>query len=109
MPEESDCHKDYVNQQSPPETVCYVDEALMKHWFAWKVRNRQIFFTIVQNIQFLSRQGLAFRWNNNDGNFEQLIKLSAKVGSRITSWMKKSEKYLESSWASMMERFCENS
>ena len=25
--EESDCHKDYVNQLSPPETVCYVDES----------------------------------------------------------------------------------
>ena len=25
--EESDCHKVYVNQLSPPETVCYVDES----------------------------------------------------------------------------------
>ena len=25
--EESHCHKDYVNQLSPPETVCYVDES----------------------------------------------------------------------------------
>ena len=25
--EKSHCHKDYVNQLSPPETVCYVDES----------------------------------------------------------------------------------
>ena len=25
--EESHCHKDYVNQLSPPKTVCYVDES----------------------------------------------------------------------------------
>ena len=28
--EESDCYKDYVNQLSPSETVCYVD-VMMKH------------------------------------------------------------------------------
>ena len=54
-----------------------------------KARNKQIFLSIVKNIQFLSRQGLAFWGNNNIGNFEQLIKLSAKVGPRITSWMEK--------------------
>ena len=28
--EESDCHKDYVNQLSPPKTFCYVDESFDK-------------------------------------------------------------------------------
>ena len=48
-----------------------------------KARNRQIFLTI------LRRQGPAFRGNNNEGNLEQLMKLSAKVDPRITSWMEK--------------------
>ena len=48
-----------------------------------KARNRQIFLTI------LRRQGLAFRGNTNEGNLEQLMKLSAKVDPRITSWMEK--------------------
>ena len=30
VPEESNCHKDYVNQLSPTETVCYVNKSLMK-------------------------------------------------------------------------------
>ena len=63
-------------------------KALMKH-FCEKARNRQIFLTIFPDIQFLSPQGLAFRGKNIEGNFEQLMKLSAKVNSRITSWMEK--------------------
>ena len=60
-----------------------------------KARNRQMFLTILRNIQLLSRQGLVFQRNNNEGNFEQLMKLSAKVDHRITSWIeKKREMYL---------------
>ena len=54
-----------------------------------KARNRQMFLTILRNIQLLSRQGLVFQRNNNEGNFEQLMKLSAKVDHRITSWREK--------------------
>ena len=54
-----------------------------------------MFLTILRNIQLLSRQGLVFQRNNNEGNFEQLMKLSAKVDHRITSWIeKKRETYL---------------
>ena len=60
-----------------------------------KARNRQMFLTILRNIQLLSRQGLVFQRNNNEGNFEQLMKLSAKIDHRITSWIeKKREAYL---------------
>ena len=44
-----------------------------------------MFLTIIRNIQLLSRQGLVFQRNNNEGHFEQLMKLSAKVDHRITS------------------------
>ena len=60
-----------------------------------KARNRQMFLTIRRNMQLLSRQGLVFQRNNNEGNFEQLLKLSAKVDHRITSSIgKKREMYL---------------
>ena len=74
--------------------VCYVDESF-DETLKKKARNRQIILTILRNIQFLCRQGLPFQGNNNEGNFEQLMKLSAKVDPRITSWMeKKRQKYL---------------
>ena len=54
-----------------------------------------MFLTILRNTQLLSRQGLVFQRNNNEGDFEQLMKLSAKVDHRITSWIeKKRETYL---------------
>ena len=94
MHKEFYCHKDYINQLSPPETV-YIHESFDETPICKKATNRQIFLTILRNIQFLSRQGLAFWGNNNEGKFEQLMKLSAKVDPRITSWMKKKrQKYL---------------
>ena len=60
-----------------------------------KARNRHMFLIILQNIQLLYRQGIVFQRKNNVGNFEQLMKVSAKVDHRITSWMeKKRETYL---------------
>ena len=93
--EESECHNKFLNQPSPPETVCYVDESFDEALSYEKVRNRQIFLTILRNIQFLSRQGLAFQENINEGDFEYLMTLSAKIDPRITAWMvKKQETYL---------------
>ena len=53
--EESDSHKVYVNQLFSPETVCYVDKRFDETLICEKARNRQIFLTIVQNMQYLSR------------------------------------------------------
>ena len=57
---ESNCHKDYVSQLSPAETVCYVNESIGKTLICDKARSRQIFLAILRNIQFASRQVLAF-------------------------------------------------
>ena len=73
----------------------HVDESFDEILICEKARNRQIFLTILWNIQFISRQGLAFQGNNNEGNFEQLMKLNTEVDPRLTCWMeKKQEKYL---------------
>ena len=54
-----------------------------------------MFLTILRNTQLFSHQGLVFQRKNNEENFEQLMKVSAKVDQRITSWMeKKRETYL---------------
>ena len=54
------------------------------------VKNIQIFLIILWNKQFLSHQGLDWR-NNNEDDFEQLMKLSATVDPRTTSWMEKKQ------------------
>ena len=44
-----------------------------------------------------ARQGLPFCGNEDQGNFDQLMKLSSKIDPRITSWVeKKRNKYLHS-------------
>ena len=64
--QDSNCQKDHVYQLFPPETVCFVAESFDKRLINEKARNSQIFLTILWNIQFLSRQGLAFWGNNNE-------------------------------------------
>ena len=48
---------------------------------------------IVETLQFLARQGLAFRGDNsdNDSNFMQTLKLLAKDIPQITDWMKRKQ------------------
>ena len=60
--------------------------------FDEKARNRQIFFTTLQNIQFFSRQGLVFQGNNNEGNFDQLMKLSTELTLKLLLGWRKSKK-----------------
>ena len=64
--QDSDCQKDHAYQLFPPETVCFVDESFDKRLINEKARSRQIFLTILWNIQFFSRQGLTFWGNNNE-------------------------------------------
>jgi len=50
---------------------------------------------ILQNIRFLSRQGIAFRgYNDLESNFIQLLNLRACDDSKLVDWLKKkSDKY----------------
>ena len=51
------------------------------------MKNCRIFAIIVQNTQFLSRQGFAFRGKKDEGKVDQLMKLSAKVSQKFTLWI----------------------
>ena len=48
----------------------HVEEQISDGFVNEKGKNWQIFFAILQNIQFLARQGLAFCGNENQGNFD---------------------------------------
>ena len=54
-----------------------------------KAKKRQMLLTILQNIQFLARQGLTFRGNEDEGNFDQLMNFCSKIDPRITSCIEK--------------------
>ena len=60
------------------------------------VENRRCFLKILETLQFLGRQGLALRGdeNDDDSNFIQLLKLRSKDIPELTKWMqRKREKY----------------
>ena len=60
------------------------------------VEIRRCFLKILETLQFLGRQGLALRGdeNDDDSNFIQLLKLRSKDIPELTKWMqRKREKY----------------
>ena len=53
--------------------------------------NRRCFMKVLQNLQFLSHQGLAFRGDESDenSNFIQLLKLRSNDVPELLDWLKK--------------------
>ena len=71
--ERSEDHRDnvkFLNDEETTNDIAYkFSDIHIK-----KSSNRQIFFQVLQCIQFLTHQGLAFRNDNGDVNFDQLLK-----------------------------------
>ena len=63
-----------------PSTTKDVSELLVTQLAKEKEHNGRMFLKIVSSIQFLSRQGMAFRGDRNDedSNFLQLLQLKAE-------------------------------
>ena len=57
--------------------------------------NRRIFLTILETLQYLARQGLAVRGDDDDeSNFIQLLRLQSKTFLELTDWLsRKTERY----------------
>ena len=85
-----------------PSTSRNIGEMLSSSLASQKAENRKILMTILSNIRFLGRQGLAFRGQyysgdaqekgyEIDSNFIQLLLLRAEDNPRILQWMEKSQ------------------
>ena len=61
-----------------------------------KSTNRKVFLKILQNIQFLARQGIALRGHDDkESNFLQLFKLRGCDNDDMSNWQeKKRDRYL---------------
>ena len=95
----SDCDKVYKKLLDIADDEVGVGEQMSDSLVNEKAKIRQKILTILQNIQFLARQGFAFRGNEDHGNFGQLMKLSSNIDPRIISWTeKKRNKYLHNDW-----------
>ena len=95
--EASDCHKE-ANEAVVvlPKQVGDIGEVLSVEVREEKRNNHKIFLTVLQNISFLGRQGLALQGGHEEteSNFHQLFLLRAIDNPEIIPWMeKKTNKY----------------
>ena len=72
----SENHRDNVLLLAEEEKTVDVSELISNEHKRSKANNRHVLLQVLQSIQFLSRKGLAFKNNNDNGNFDQLLKKS---------------------------------
>lgn len=91
------CHKEAIQAITKRTETPDVAELLSSQHAAEKAMNRDMLRRIIQNLRFLSRQGLALRGHSDgaDSNFTQLLHLRAFDCPGVTAWVeKKSNKYI---------------
>ena len=66
--ETSDCHKDYKKLLDMADDEVDIGEQISDSYANENAKTQQMFLTILQNIQFVARQGLALRANADQGN-----------------------------------------
>ena len=74
----SEYHHANILLLAEEEKTGYISELISEHK-RQKANNRQVLLQVPQNIHFLSCQGLAFRNDNDNGNFDQLLKKVNKL------------------------------
>jgi hypothetical protein len=87
------CHKEATEAivTLPNQIQCVVDEALSIEYKEEKAMNRKMYLIILQNLRYLTRQGLPLRGRDSDSesNFIQLLLLRSLDVPNICTWMKK--------------------
>ena len=73
-----------------PKSVRDIGEALSEAHSQSKSENRKVLLKILQNIRFLSRQGIALRGHDDsESNFIQRFKLRECDNPEIGRWLKR--------------------
>ena len=97
--QQSECHKEAVERHiTLAQQTKDIGDTLSTSYSNEKKNNRQQLLTILRNIRFLARQGLALRGHDSpESNFTQILKLHGESDPSILKWMeKKTEKYTSS-------------
>ena len=89
------CHKSALTYEVIVPQCRNAPEMIDENEKKYRELNRRIFLTILETLQYLSRQGLAVRGDDDDeSNFIQLLKLQSKKFPELTDWLsKKTERY----------------
>ena len=93
----SACHQEAIEAvETLPAQVQDISEILDASTQSGKALHRSMFKRILQNLCYLTRQGLALRvhGSGDNSNFTQLLQLRAHDCPEILTWMaKKTNKY----------------
>ncbi|KAJ8040279.1 Zinc finger MYM-type protein 1 [Holothuria leucospilota] len=87
--QKSTCHRLAVEHAEFQRMYGDIGEKMNATLAEERKKNRMTFIKILENVKFLSRQGLAFQGNEESGNFLQLHKLRAADDPHLYDWMKK--------------------
>ena len=93
----SNCHLESLELMVKlPNSVHDIGEVLSNAHVHGKSTNRKILFKILQNMQFLARQGIALRGHDDkESNLLQLFKLQGCDNHDMNNWLeKKGDKHL---------------
>ena len=87
----SDCHREAVEIHELPKKTGDVGEKLNTEHKKEKELNREMFRRILQNVCYLSRQGLPLRGHDDgsNSNFIQLLRLRSFDYPDVLTWMEK--------------------
>ena len=85
--EKSNFHKEAVLKLMP--SMRPNDELMYSAIVKSKQENKAIIMKLLQNIEFLARQGLPLRGDQGQGNFDQLILLRAEDDPSLLEWIRK--------------------
>ena len=69
----SKCHQEACEVAALTNKFPDIGETFSNFHAAEKANNRQMFLAILENIRYLARQGIPFRENDNEGNFDKLL------------------------------------
>ena len=88
--EASKFYPDYVQLSEVENYSADIGCTLSEGYALEQANNRQVFMQVLQNIRFLTRQGLALRGDKHEGNFDQLMRRCGEMDPRIGTWLEKS-------------------
>ena len=75
------------------EVICdtnyNVSEMISADATSEKPQNRQMLLQILENVRFLSRQGLPLQGNNKEGNFDQMLMHALRYDPLLSEWLQK--------------------
>ena len=87
--EKSKCHNETLSMEVIRHTNHNVSGMISADAISEKLQNRQMLLQILENVRFLSRQGLPLRGNNKEGNFDQMLMHASIYDPRLAEWLQK--------------------